>query len=231
MPLGESLSTLLQWRGIHGTLGCLVPSGIELVVRQEVRGAPLRIGFNNTGLNGNAYILETAFNPWQVAVKLSSKEGVLRLQQENPQRPLDALDVLTQSHINHAKREELSPSDYRYALPAYEIARLLYRQSFDPANPHRVPVNTLNHARKLADHSARFVTTPNNDTLYSSANLNLHAGPVRIDVPDFGSRYYSIALIDEFTNNFAYSGRRTTGPKAGAFWWWDHRGMEIRRRM
>jgi uroporphyrinogen decarboxylase len=90
----------------------------------------------NSGLNGDAYILETAFNPWQVAVKLSSKEEVLRLQQENPQRLLDALDVLTQSHINHAKRafaagasgilfsianakrEELSPADYaRFSAP------------------------------------------------------------------------------------------------------------------
>jgi uroporphyrinogen decarboxylase len=90
----------------------------------------------NTGLNGDAYILETAFNPWQVAVKLSSKEEVLRLQQENPQRLLDALDVLTQSHINHAKRafaagasgilfsianakrKELSPADYaRFSAP------------------------------------------------------------------------------------------------------------------
>jgi uroporphyrinogen decarboxylase len=90
----------------------------------------------NSGLNGDAYILETAFNPWQVAVKLSSKEEVLRLQRENPQRLLDALDVLTQSHINHAKRafaagasgilfsianakrEELSPADYaRFSAP------------------------------------------------------------------------------------------------------------------
>jgi len=90
----------------------------------------------NTGLNGDAYILETAFNPWQVAVKLSSKEEVLRLQHENPQRLLDALDVLTQSHVNHAKRafaagasgilfsianakrEELSPADYaRFSAP------------------------------------------------------------------------------------------------------------------
>lgn len=84
----------------------------------------------NAGLNGDAYILETAFNPWQVAVKLSSKDEVLRLQQENPQRLLDALEIITQSHINHAKRafatgasgilfsianakrEELSPADY-----------------------------------------------------------------------------------------------------------------------
>jgi hypothetical protein len=113
--------------------------------------------------------------------------------------------------------EQAVAQAYRYALPVYEIARLRYRQSFDPANPHRVPVNTLTHARKLADHTSRFVTTPNNDTLYSAANLDLHAGPVRIDVPDFGSRYYSIALMDEFSNNFAYIGRRTTGSKAGSF--------------
>jgi len=88
------------------------------------------------GLHGDAYILETAFNPWQVAVKLSSKEEVVRLQQENPQRLLDALDVLTQSHINHAKRAfaagasgvlfsianancaELSPADYaKFSAP------------------------------------------------------------------------------------------------------------------
>jgi hypothetical protein len=88
------------------------------------------------GLHEDAYILETAFNPWQVAVKLSSKEEVVRLQQENPQRLLDALEVLTQSHINHAKRAfaagasgilfsiananrtELSPADYaKFSVP------------------------------------------------------------------------------------------------------------------
>jgi uroporphyrinogen decarboxylase len=88
------------------------------------------------GLHGDAYIVETAFNAWQVAVKLSSKEEVVRLQQENPQRLLDALDVLTQSHINHAKlafaagasgilfsiansnRTELSPTDYaKFSAP------------------------------------------------------------------------------------------------------------------
>src|ERR1700674_3508887 len=36
------------------------------------------------GLHGDAYILETAFNPWQVAVKLSSKEEVVRLAARRP---------------------------------------------------------------------------------------------------------------------------------------------------
>jgi uroporphyrinogen decarboxylase len=56
------------------------------------------------GLNGDAYIIETVFNPWNVAQKLSSKEEVLRLKNENPKALLDALDAITQSEIAHAKR-------------------------------------------------------------------------------------------------------------------------------
>jgi uroporphyrinogen decarboxylase len=56
------------------------------------------------GLGGSAYMIETVFNPWNVAQKLSSKEEVLRLKQENPQALLRALDVITQSEIQHAKR-------------------------------------------------------------------------------------------------------------------------------
>ena len=37
------------------------------------------------GLQGNAYMIETVFNPWNVAQKLSSKEDVLRLKQEKPE--------------------------------------------------------------------------------------------------------------------------------------------------
>jgi hypothetical protein len=130
--------------------------------------------------------------------------------------------MVTQSQAKPSSKAPVNPQPlitqaYNYALPVFEIARLRYRQCFDPANPQRVPVNTLTHSQKLADYTSRQVTTPNNDTLYSLANLDLKAGPVRIDAPDFGQRYYSIALMDEFTNNFAYIGRRTTGTKAGSF--------------
>jgi uroporphyrinogen decarboxylase len=56
------------------------------------------------GLNGDAYFVETIFNPWNVAEKLSSKEELKRLKTENPQKLLDALEVITQSEIQHAKR-------------------------------------------------------------------------------------------------------------------------------
>ena len=56
------------------------------------------------GLGGDAYFIETIFNPFNVAEKLSSKEEVRKLKDENPQVLLDALEAITQSEINHAKR-------------------------------------------------------------------------------------------------------------------------------
>ncbi len=55
------------------------------------------------GLKGAAPFLETIFNPWNVAEKLSSKEEVLRLKSENPRALLDALEIITKSEINHVK--------------------------------------------------------------------------------------------------------------------------------
>ncbi len=56
------------------------------------------------GLRGEAYFVETVFNPWNVAEKLSSPEEVLRLKTDNPQALLNALEVIAKSEANHAKK-------------------------------------------------------------------------------------------------------------------------------
>ncbi len=56
------------------------------------------------GLAGDAYFLETIFNPYKVAENLSSAEEVARLRQEKPQVLLDALEIIGRSEANHAKR-------------------------------------------------------------------------------------------------------------------------------
>lgn len=77
--------------------------------------------------------------------------------------------------------------------------------------------NTFNHARKLLNHRSRWVTTPNNDTLYSDAWLDLSQGPITITVPATGERYFSLAFMDMYTNNFAILGTRTTGGDGGTY--------------
>ncbi len=88
------------------------------------------------GLGGRKYFVETLFNPWKVAEKLSSEEEVLRLKAENPQALLDALEAIANSEINHLKRalatgaagiflsvananaESLAPQDYlKFSAP------------------------------------------------------------------------------------------------------------------
>ena len=106
---------------------------------------------------------------------------------------------------------------FMYAFPVAEMMRLRCSFCENPSNRARVAPNAIIHGRKLADYRQRVVTTPNNDTLYSTVILDLSAGPVQFHVPDTDGRYYSIAFYDVFSNHFATIGRRLTGTREGDF--------------
>ncbi len=82
-----------------------------------------------------------------------------------------------------------------------------------------VPATALNafgHADALAGPDEKFVSI-NNDTIYSITQVDVSAGPVRLEVPDTNGRYYVLQFIDAWTDNFAYIGHRATGTGAGTF--------------
>jgi hypothetical protein len=128
-----------------------------------------------------------------------------------------AAALLPEAQAQESAPAPLITKAYEYAFPLFEHARLVYLYSHFAGNKQRVPVNRLGHRRQLVDHTARNATTPNNDTLYSSAAVDLSAGPVRLDVPDFGARYFSIAFLDAYTNNFAHLGTRTGQRHGGTY--------------
>lgn len=72
-------------------------------------------------------------------------------------------------------------------------------------------VNQFTHTHRKLGPEDREVVSPNNDTVYSNAWLDLSQGPVLLDTPDMGDRYWTLGLLDAWTNPFAYVGRRTTG--------------------
>jgi hypothetical protein len=76
--------------------------------------------------------------------------------------------------------------------------------------PVRASWNEFGYARELLGPETTFVS-PNNDTLYILAPLDLRAGPLILHVPDTAGRYYVLQFVDAWTNNFAYIGRRATG--------------------
>lgn len=61
------------------------------------------------------------------------------------------------------------------------------------------------------------VVSPNVDTVYCIAWLDLVRNPVVLNVPDTNDRYYVMQIMDAYTNTFSSIGRRTTGTNAGKF--------------
>ena len=98
-----------------------------------------------------------------------------------------------------------------YLFPVYEMYRTRWQATVNEANPLRQRLNRFRHVAQLADHRSRAVPTPNNDTFYSSAWLDLATEPVFLTVPPVGDLYYSYAFLDLFTNNFAYVSHRLHG--------------------
>ncbi len=106
---------------------------------------------------------------------------------------------------------------FDYTFPLYEMARTRNLSVEMPANPNR-GVNRLAHRRALADFKSRAVTTPNNDTLYSSAWLDLAAGPIELTLPPMGARYWSFQFMDAYSSTAELIGSRNAGPGNLKLW-------------
>ncbi|MFD4840902.1 DUF1254 domain-containing protein [Achromobacter sp. NPDC058515] len=108
---------------------------------------------------------------------------------------------------------------YLYGTPMVASYQTMYAFSIDKNNPqYKGPFNTFNNvARVFAPEDTAFVT-PNSDTPYSFAVLDLRAEPVVITVPPMEKRrYFVLQLMDLYTYNFAYIGSRATGNGGGNF--------------
>ncbi|HEY2873176.1 MAG TPA: DUF1254 domain-containing protein [Reyranella sp.] len=107
--------------------------------------------------------------------------------------------------------EDLARRAAIYLFPVYEMYRTRWNATVNEKNPARHKLNRFLHVPTLATYRSRAVTTPNADTLYSSAWLDLSVEPVFLTVPDMGGRYYSFAFMSLFTDNFACVSRRLDG--------------------
>jgi hypothetical protein len=113
----------------------------------------------------------------------------------------------------------LAKEAYLYGYPMVETYKTLHKQALDPTSPdYKAPLNQLGHFRTVATPDDTFVVTPNSDTPYSSAWLDLRAEPMVITLPKVEpGRYYSVQLVDLYTHNFAYLGTRSYGNDGGDF--------------
>ena len=98
---------------------------------------------------------------------------------------------------------------YLYPLVLMDITRRQLTGGVEPAMS--APMNTFNHMPSYPPLDFTAVVRPNFDTLYSSAWIDLTAGPVVVSVPDSGGRYYLLPTLDMWTDVVGAPGWRTTG--------------------
>jgi hypothetical protein len=141
--------------------------------------------------------------------------------------PLLGIGLVTLSGCNSAAEDELSVAEvqalakeayiYAYA-PVYMERQRRNMVSVDAdRGDGSAPENSFGHVRALGSPELKTIVMPNNDTLYSSAWIDLSKGPFLLDVPPMGERYFTFQMMDAFSNTFDYAGTRATGPQGGRF--------------
>lgn len=108
---------------------------------------------------------------------------------------------------------------YTFGFPLVHMELLRYEQSNNYRNKV-TPYHSLGdwyHNTIVLDHDWKEGGTPNIDTFYSSAWVDLSKEPVILSHPDMGERYFAFQLTDYFSDTFDYVGQRATGSKAGAY--------------
>lgn len=104
-----------------------------------------------------------------------------------------------------------------YAFPMLMHYQTMEKQLLDPSAAEYVGgFNRFRHYSQLYTPANREIVTPNNDTPYSWAWLDLRSEPQVLSVPAVDAdRYYVHQLVDQYTHNFAYVGVLSTGREAG----------------
>jgi len=103
-----------------------------------------------------------------------------------------------------------------YGLPLVESMHTAAQMTAvsAPQPNGRAPLNQFGHSARPWTHEDRDVVTPANDLLYSMAWLDLSDSPMLLTVPAESRRYWVMALLDAYTNNFLNIGPRLTGGAA-----------------
>ena len=98
--------------------------------------------------------------------------------------------------------------------------RAAFAKSPEPGRLGRVlPVAPVGQLCMLTDYIAadeRFVTCPNQDTVYGAGFMALDKQPVVIQVPDFDDRFFTYQIVDHRTDSF-YSIGKQYGTKSGFY--------------
>jgi hypothetical protein len=117
------------------------------------------------------------------------------------------------------KAKDIAEAGFIYGLPIVMNYGVMYEYAVDRnSTQFKAPFNQIKNESHVATYKDTAVVTPNSDTPYSLAWMDLRAEPVVLSVPAVDpKRYYSVQLCDGNTYNYGYIGSRATGSEAGDY--------------
>lgn len=114
---------------------------------------------------------------------------------------------------------QLGREAYVYLYPMVKNYLGIYQFGIDAKGcQYKGPINQINNMARAFTPDDTGVITPNSDLLYSFLILDLRAEPIVVTLPGIEKhRYYSLQLVDLYTNNVDYIGTRKDGNGGGNF--------------
>lgn len=107
---------------------------------------------------------------------------------------------------------------YIYGFPAILYASLRWQWIESGQGPVQMAVNQYWHSRQPSDPNLQYGGSPNRETPYSLAFLDLGREPVVLTVPPNPERrYYTLQLIDFYSDTIGYVGLRATNNVPGDY--------------
>lgn len=108
---------------------------------------------------------------------------------------------------------------YLYGYPVVEMYKTLYTQAVDKGGVNfKAPFNHIGNTAQVFTPKDTTLATPNPDTPYSFVWMDLRSEPLVLTLPKIeDNRYYSVQLVDLYTQNIAYLGTRSTGNNGGHY--------------
>lgn len=118
-----------------------------------------------------------------------------------------------------AEVKAIAEEGFIYGLPIVMNYAVMHEYVIDQdSGQFKAPFNQIYNDRRVFTYEDTAIPTPNSDTPYSLAWMDLRAEPVVISVPAVDpKRYYSVQLVDGNTFNYAYIGSRATGSEPGDY--------------
>jgi hypothetical protein len=145
--------------------------------------------------------------PWQPTPSYPMR----RADQFSPTTGADVVPKDRQARSSYARC--IATDAVIYGMPSVLQYREMHQQAIDASHPRYVGFHRFVHDRDLAGPGYQAFKSPNSDTLYSNAWLDLSQAPALIEVPDIPLKYYTLNFLDMFANASNIS-TRTFGSSA-----------------